>query len=387
MMLPRRWKVLILTSLGVAVTLVVALLAGGWFLSESIKATVLECKKRDPQPVLEVIDIEEGQITLRSTSQADDSSDWNGDGIYGLESMVGYDQVGAIINSSDQQVVRSLIRLTGATRVGDLVRLDHFAFPGDPEAAFGLPLEHVQYSSHLSDRPGRFPAWFVDGSSSTWVILLHGRRVSQRETLRMLPVVASLGLPSLSITYRNDFWAPKTEDCYYRYGQTEWHDLEGAVSYALEHGADDVVLVGYSYGGAIVMNFLYQSSLAGEVRGVILDAPMLDLNAIAQSAADERNIPGPLLISAKRISRHRFDLQWEELNYLERADELTVPILLFHGDADGIVPVKTSDKLYELRPDIVTYVRVKGVGHARSWNADREAYEGAVRDFLRAVTQ
>ena len=202
----------------------------------------------------------------------------------------------------------------------------------------------------------------------------------------MLPVIARLGLPSLSITYRNDFWAPKTEDCYYRYGQTEWRDLEGAVSYALEHGADNIVLVGYSYGGAIAMNFLYQSSLAGEVQGVILDAPMLDLNTVIQSAAAERNIPGPFLTSAKIISRHRFALQWEQLNYLERADELTAPILLFHGNADGIVPVKTSDKLYQLRPDIVTYVRVKGVSHARSWNADREAYEAAVRDFLRTVT-
>ena len=100
--------------------------------------------------------------------------------------------------------------------------------------------------------------------------MLHGRRVTPREALRMLPVTTGLGLPSLSITYRNDFWAPKTEDCYYRYGQTEWQDLEGAVRYALEHGADNVVLVGYSMGGGIVINFLYESSLAGEVRGVIL---------------------------------------------------------------------------------------------------------------------
>ena len=98
------------------------------------------------------------------------------------------------------------------------------------------------------------------------------------------------------------------------------------IGYALEHGADNVVLVGY-----IVTNFLYRSSLAGEVRGVILDAPMLDLNAIIQSAAGERNIPGPFLTSAKIIARYRFDLQWEQLNYLDRTEELGVPILLFHG--------------------------------------------------------
>ena len=75
MKLPRLWKVLIWTSLGVAVILVVALLAGGWFLSETIRAEMLECQKRDPQPVLEVVKIKEGQITLRVTPQAKDSGD------------------------------------------------------------------------------------------------------------------------------------------------------------------------------------------------------------------------------------------------------------------------------------------------------------------------
>ncbi len=131
MMLLRRWKVLILTSLGLAATLVAVLLAGGWSVSESIRTDVLECQKRDPQPDLEVIDIQEGQITLGVTPLANDEGDWNSDGIYGLESLVGYDQVGAIINSSDQQVVRDLVRLTGTTGVGDLVRLDHFAFHRD----------------------------------------------------------------------------------------------------------------------------------------------------------------------------------------------------------------------------------------------------------------
>ena len=36
---------------------------------------MLECQKRDPQPVLEVVKIKEGQITLRVTPQAKDSGD------------------------------------------------------------------------------------------------------------------------------------------------------------------------------------------------------------------------------------------------------------------------------------------------------------------------
>ena len=51
-------------------------------------------------------------------------------------------------------------------------------------------------------------------------------------------------------------------DGYHRYGQTEWEDLAAAIQYALDHGAEDVVLVGYSMGGAIVVSLLYRSPLA-----------------------------------------------------------------------------------------------------------------------------
>ncbi len=189
------------------------------------------------------------------------------------------------------------------------------------------------------------------------------------------------------ITYRNDVEAPASADGFYRYGQTEWRDLEAAADYAIQHGADELVLVGYSMGGAIVTNFLFESPLAERVRAVIFDAPMLDFGAIFDREAGERGLPGVLTAVSKLIVGFRFDVDWDELNYLKRADELAVPILLFHGDDDPTVPVSTSDALAEARPDIVTYVRAAGVGHVRSWNADATAYEASVRGFLERVAR
>ena len=61
------------------------------------------------------------------------------------------------------------------------------------------------------------------------------------------------------------------------------------------------------------------------------------------------------------------------------------PILLFHGDADRTVPVATSDRLAEVLPHLVTYVRIPGAGHVQGWNVDRERYVAAVRTFLTRV--
>ena len=121
-------------------------------------------------------------------------------------------------------------------------------FSGDPLQAFGIPFREVSYAASVGD----FPAWLVDGTDSTWVIFVHGKGAERRQALRMVPVVAKLGHPFMVITYRNDVAVPADKDGYHRYGQTEYEDLEGAVTYALDHGAGGVVLAGYSLGGAII---------------------------------------------------------------------------------------------------------------------------------------
>ena len=105
------------------------------------------------------------------------------------------------------------------------------------------------------------------------------------------------------------------------------------------------------------------------------------LEAIVDKESRDRGVPGFLTNVGKAIAGWRFNIHWGEVDYLSKADELSVPILLFHGEADGTVFVETSDALAEIRPDIVTYVRSVGVDHVRSWNAAPAAYEAAVREF------
>ncbi len=361
----------------------VGLVAAGWYYAGLIKEGALE-PDRDPDELdLQVVSLGEGQVTLLATRQAKEDGDWTKDGVWGLEWETGYAQVGAILELSEEQVVREFIPLQGEPEIGEMVRLDSFAFPGDPLQAHAIPYQEVTFASKL----GNFPAWFVEGTADTWVLYVHGRGASRREALRMLPTVNELGFPSLIITYRNDEGAPASPDGFYRFGETEWEDLEAAANYAVQQGAERLILVGYSMGGAIVVNFLLESPLAERVQAVVLEAPMLDFSATIDRESRDRGVPGFLTAVGKRIAGYRFGINWGKLNYLKRADELTVPILLFHGDDDDKTPVETSDALAEARPDIVTYVRVAGGGHVRAWNADATAYEASVRDFLERVVR
>ncbi len=338
---------------------------------------------------LEVLELGEDRITLGvipglkagvPVPDAQGRDEWKRSGLWGLRWDEGYAQMGEILRVDEQHVVREFSPIKGNLKPGARVRTELWPFADDPSSVFGLVTRKVSFFSPL----GEFPAYFIDGTSKTWVIFVHGKLPPRKSPIAypILPTVAELGLPSLIITYRNDVGELPSPDGFHWYGLTEWEDLEGAVGYAQEQGAESVILVGYSMGGAVVTNFLYRSPLAAKVRGVILDAPMLDLGAAIAHGVRQRGLPAFLTGMGKWLAQVRFGVDWKALNYLSRAHELAAPILLFHGEADTVVPVETSDRLARARPDVVSYHRVPDATHVRSWNMNPDRYEATVREFL-----
>ena len=273
--------------------------------------------------------------------------------------------------------------LEGTFASGDMARTDSYAHPNDPQRAHGIAFEEVIVEAPIGD----LPAWYVDGPDDTWVIFVHGRTGNRGEGLRTLPAAVEAGLPGLMITYRNDKETPPDPTGYYQFGKTEWEDVEAAAEYAIAHDARDLILAGYSMGGGITASFLYQSPLAERVVAVILDSPMLDFGQTVDFGTRQRNLPGVLGATAKWLATLRYDIDWKTLDFLGRSDDLSVPMLLFHGDADTLVPVETSEALAADRPDLVTFVKVEGAKHVCSWNAAPDRYERAVGDFLARVAR
>ncbi|HLF77812.1 MAG TPA: alpha/beta hydrolase [Dehalococcoidia bacterium] len=302
------------------------------------------------------------------------------DGTFGLEWDGGYGQVGKILDQHTDSVVRQFKPLFGTPARGTPARLDSFAFPNDP-SSLGLAFSEVVIATPL----GPAPAWRVPAAGETWAILVHGKASSRKEALRLLPTIRDAGLTSLTITYRNDESAPSSPDGRYGYGYNEWEDIAAAMDYAQTQGARRFVLVGYSMGGSIIMALLEQPKYAGLVSGLVLDAPALDLKATVDMRGDQRGLPRPVTVLSEMIAARRYGIDWGRLDYMDGVSELKAPVLLFHSDADRVVPIKTSDDLAQKRPDLVTYARVPDVAHVRIWNADPAAYENAVRQFLRRV--
>lgn len=312
--------------------------------------------------------------TVRLTRTADSARP----GTFGLAWPGGAALVGNVLRD-DAPVTRLLLGPGPPT--GSPARLVTAVWDGDPHSARGLAFSEVD----VPDPLGPMPAWYVAGTRATWVLMVHGRGGSRQEGLRILPTLHRLGLPVLDLSYRNDVGAPRSPDGLYHLGGTEWRDVEAGVQYAVDHGAERVVLYGWSMGGAVVEAFLQRSAYAGKVVAAVLDAPVLDWRATLDLQAANRGLPGFLTTVAEHIISWRIGIDWDDFDLVRHADRIRVPTLLLHGGTDTTVPVEPARALARARPSVVTYREFARADHTQEWNVDPAAYEAAVMRFLSAA--
>ena len=369
----------------VAVVLVI-LFAAGWYLSGLIGCRGFEVVPKVQD--IEVMSVGDGEITLHATGEANEcgqvSDDWMEDGPWGIEWDGGYGHVGEVMSLDETGgvVVREFRVLEGNPPAGLTTQLKH-PYPVDPARAYGIAFEEITYEMEL----GPMPAWLTPGDDDTWVIFVHGKGSQRTEAMRMLKTVHAAGMSGMAINYRNDPGEAADPTGKYQFGLTEWRDLERAVGYALDNGAEDVVLVGYSMGGGIILSFLYESSLAGNVRGAILDAPMADFGATVDSGIREFGVPGFLVQLPLVFASVRFGIDWQGMDYVARLEELRIPVLLLHGTEDQTVPYGIAEEMVEKRPDMIRFESFEGARHVKSWGTDTDRYEALVGEFLARVTQ
>lgn len=369
-----------LTWAAVVVVLLAGLLylGGGWYFAREIGREVLVAETSRTCDLV-VVAVTADSVTLEALHARPAALGTSK--VYGLQWQQGFGQVTRLLGSSRGRVVRALEVLDGPPpEVGDRVGLRKEAFL--TPATAGITAREVTFGADGA----ALPAWFAPGLGATWAVLVHGKGATRTEMLRLMRCTVSLGLPSLDIAYRRD---PEMGGGPIRFGKDEWPDVEAAVRYSLAHGAARVVLLACSSGAAISASFLRHSSLAGQVAAMVFDAPMLDLDATVRHHAAGRTlpvvglpIPGSLLRTARRIAGTRFGLDARSTSYLDDTDWLRVPILVFHGTADRMVPCSITERLAAARPDLVAHSLVDGADHVESWNVMPGEYDREVRRFL-----
>lgn len=358
----------------------------GWFLSRGVFRDALAVRPRPKDLGVRVREVSGDRIVLEAPGPRQDIGH---PGIVGLAWDDGYGRLGDVVDVQGSRFIRPYEKWQGVPPLcaGPLdscppVEIDPYAFPNDPSDV-GLAFEAISYHSPI----GPMGAWLVPAQTGNhWAVLCHGWTAEKRELIRMLPAFHESGFTSLVIDYRNDPGVPPDVTGRYRFGLSEWEDLEAAVALTIDRGADKIVVGGCSTGGALVMAFLERSALADSVSAVFLDAPNVVLaEAIRHGTGHLRATP--LMIEfGMWIADLRWRIDWEATNYVARAGEtLRVPTLVFHGTSDQTIPISVSRQLEAKAPEMVELVETPAAGHVMSWNADPGRYERYLRNFLKGV--
>jgi len=336
----------------------------------------------------EVLAIEGDVVTLGLTPESRQP------GRYGLwlDGGRGHARVGAVLDVDEESGrVRRVVEGidAGELRIGP-ARWNQYYFAGNPQDALGLPSRDVEIPAEI----GMLAAWEVpppNGSAHRWAILVHGRGARRDECLRAVPLLHELGYTSLIPMYRNDIGAPASSDGRYSLGLSEWRDLEAALLYAVGEGAQEIVLFGWSMGGAIVLQTLDRSWLSDRVRAVVLDAPVIDWADVLRHHGALNKIPGPIESLSRSLIGHRWahrlvgvhePIDVALTNWEYRADELNHRTLIIHSLDDEFVPVGPSISLAAKRPDLVRFEPWHEARHTKEWNVDPERWDAVVRAFL-----
>jgi dienelactone hydrolase len=383
--MPSRSKIAIGSILG-ALSLVGAAAVATAAVSVIVARKVLVPPSRREEDVAILgVDLDAGLIVLDATAD----SRLPGDYSFWFSRESGHARVGEIVEATSTSVTRRILGVDSgdltAARRGRLTGWFYLT-PAD----LGVPFDEVPIATPL----GVAPAWLIPSTESAggrWAIHVHGRAVRRPETLRAVPIFREAGFTSLVVSYRNDNEAPRSDDFRYALGDREWLDVDAAMHYAVNAGATEIVLVGWSMGGATVLQALTRSTVGDRVSGVVLESPVVDWIAALDFQVRLRRLPVVVRSFVIVLFKSRWGriftglaepLDIDRLDFVTRAKELDRPVLIMHSDDDGFVPSTASRALAIARPDIVSYEAFEVARHTKLWNYDRVRWEGAIRDWL-----
>ena len=382
---PTGARIALMTAIGAAGLVVAGAVAAAGLATVMARRVITPPRVREED--IRVLGYTATTITLSATD------DTRTPGRYGLwfSGDTGYLRLGDIIDSSPESVTRQLLSVA----FGNLAAARRARFSGwfylHP-SELGVPVEEIAIEAPV----GLAPAWLVAAESGTddWVIQVHGRAVTRAEGIRAVPVFRKAGYTSLLVSYRNDGVAPDSVDRRYALGGTEWRDVETAIDFAVERGAKNIVLMGWSMGGATSLQASILSKHRSLFRGLALESPAVDWFSILDFQASQARVPYLVRLASLRLLSSRWGkpftgqaepIDLDSLNIVDRAHELTLPTLLMHSADDGYVPADASRKLALLRPDLVQYDEWTVARHAKLWNYDPERFDRLLTEWLASL--
>lgn len=202
--------------------------------------------------------------------------------------------------------------------------------------------------------------WLPAERARVAILFLHGNGGNASYSLPKSSYLVRLGASVLVLDYRGyglSEGTPSEEGVYQdaRAGLAYLTDVQGFPE-------DHIIVFGQSLGGAVAVNLAQDRKLGG----LILESTFDSIENVARV----------------RVPFARVFLS-DRFNSGQKISRLQTPILFFHGDQDGIVPIASGRNLFELAPEPKDFMIVEGAGHNNVADVGGRLYWNRIGQFMK----
>jgi uncharacterized protein len=226
-----------------------------------------------------------------------------------------------------------------------------------------LPFREVRFSA--ADGVA-LHGWLIPGAADQPLVLFfHGNAGNISHRVENLALLHRLGLSVFIFDYRG-------------YGLSEgqaseagtYADARGALHWLQGEGwpPERTIYFGRSLGAAVAV----QLALEAPPAGLVLETPFTSIAAMGR----QHNPILYLLLGWTLNARY---------DSLSKIADIKVPLLVFQGDRDDIVPEKMARTLFERANEPKTFHLIRGAGHNDTYERGGAAYWERWRQFVDAV--
>jgi fermentation-respiration switch protein FrsA (DUF1100 family) len=249
----------------------------------------------------------------------------------------------------------------------DLIFFPDSFFIGDP-VAWDMPFDDVYFPTTDGLK---LHGWFVPGEKEITLLWCHGNagNISYRlDNMKLLH--DSIGVGIFIFDYRG-----------YGYSQGRpseagtYRDAEAALVYLHQRpdiDSDSIVIFGRSLGGAVAVDLASRH----QCRGLILESTFTSL-------VDLFEIP----YEFKEGSELHSGFSTIKYDSLAKIKKVEVPLLMFHGNCDEVVPFESGCSLYSAANEPKRFYVIEGAGHNDTYIIGGEEYLNAIREFIDSLSK
>ena len=168
------------------------------------------------------------------------------------------------------------------------------------------------------------------------------------------------------------------------FGINERHDCISWLKYVNENFDKDVkiILAGVSMGAATVI-LASEMDLSDNVIGVLADCSYSTQKDVIKKFIKDMKLPPNLFYPFIKLGARLFGrFNIEERSPLEAIKNAKVPVLLFHGTSDTLVPAAMSEELHNANKNASKLVFIPNAGHCLCYLIEPELYLETMKEFF-----